>query len=44
MEALSSRYGWTPSEIRDMSLEDVYQYLEIISEINLLKRRNERLK
>jgi len=40
MEALSHRYGWTPNEIRDMNIEDVYQYIEIIAEIN----RQERIK
>lgn len=34
MEALSHRYGWTPDQIRGMTLEDIHQYLEIIQEIN----------
>lgn len=31
MEALSLRYGWTPDEIRSMSMRDINQYLEIIN-------------
>lgn len=38
MEALSARYGWTPNEIRQMALEDVHQYLEIIAEMNRLEK------
>jgi hypothetical protein len=38
MEALSSRYGWTPDQIRAMRFDDVNQYLEIISELNKLER------
>lgn len=33
MEALSERYGWTPQQIRDMDMQDVHQYLEIIKEL-----------
>lgn len=38
MEALSYRYGWTPEQIRNMSIEDIKQYLEIISEIHKIER------
>lgn len=41
MEALSSRYGWTPAQIREQSAEDIEAYLEIIrAEANLSKRKN----
>jgi hypothetical protein len=30
-EALSERYGWTPDQIRQLRLEDVNAYIEIIS-------------
>jgi hypothetical protein len=38
MEALSHRYGWTPNEIRAMSIEDIQQYIEIIAEAHNLER------
>ena len=41
MEALSHRYGWTPNEIREMYIEDVLQYVEIIAEINRLEKINQ---
>lgn len=31
MELLSERYGWTPREIREMSVADVSAYIEIIN-------------
>ena len=43
MEALSRRYGWTPSEIRNMDEMDVRQYLEIIREEYLIEKA-ERMK
>lgn len=30
MELLSAEYGWTPKEIRDTDIDDIYNYLEII--------------
>lgn len=38
MEFLSERYGWTPTQIRDMNLEDVCQYLEIVDEMKALEK------
>lgn len=38
MEALSSRYGWTPKEIREQSVEDLLQYLEIMKEISSIEK------
>lgn len=38
MEALSSRYGWTPDQIRAMHDSDIRQYLEIIGEINKIEK------
>jgi hypothetical protein len=35
---LSARYGWTPKQIRELDLEDVLQYLEIIAEINRIEK------
>lgn len=29
MEALSSTYGWTPDQVRSLSLEDILAYLAI---------------
>lgn len=31
MELLSSEYGWTPKEIKEMDLEEVMTYLQIIN-------------
>ncbi|MFA6158900.1 MAG: hypothetical protein WC763_04760 [Candidatus Paceibacterota bacterium] len=39
MEMLSDRYGWTPDEIKEMSLEDLSSYMAIISEKNRIKNR-----
>jgi cell division septum initiation protein DivIVA len=41
MESLSSRYGWTPDEIRGMDEVDVRQYLEIIAEEYKLKKADQ---
>lgn len=30
MELLSREYGWTPDEIRNMSIEDIENYVTII--------------
>lgn len=30
MELLSKEYGWTPNEIREMSIEDIENYVTII--------------
>lgn len=38
MELLSERYGWTPNEIRAISVEDIYQYIEIINEKQNLEK------
>lgn len=39
MESLSERYGWTPSQIREQRVEDIEQYMQIISVRNKLERR-----
>lgn len=37
MELLSSEYGWTPNEIREMRMDDIENYVTIIS----LKRKEQ---
>jgi len=39
-EALSDRYGWTPSQIREQRADDIEAYLSIIS----MKSQIEKLK
>jgi len=41
MEALSERYGWTPKQIRDMPITDIFQYLEIIKAIKSIEKIRE---
>lgn len=31
MERLSKEYGWTPNQIRDLPVEEVQAYMDIIS-------------
>ena len=31
MELLSSEYGWTPKEIKEMTLEEITKYLQIMN-------------
>jgi len=31
MELLSSEYGWTPQEIRDMDINDIENYITILN-------------
>jgi len=31
MEMLSSEYGWTPNEIKELSISDLNNYLKIIA-------------
>ena len=38
MEALSHRYGWTPTEIREMRMDDILQYTEIMAETYNIER------
>lgn len=38
MEILSREYGWTPSQIRNESYEDIVNYLDIISSRNILEK------
>jgi hypothetical protein len=40
MELLSDRYGWTPDEIRQMSIDDVSAYLAIIGDKNMIAKLN----
>lgn len=41
MERLSSEYGWTPNQIREMDIKDVKDYLDILSIKNqLLKSKS----
>lgn len=44
MEMLSERYGWTPNQIRDISLSDIENYLDIISLKNKNDKENSRRK
>jgi len=37
MEILSKTYGWTPQEIRETSMCDILQYLDIIKMRNKLE-------
>jgi hypothetical protein len=39
MEILSERYGWTPTQIREQSKQDIDAYLKIISERNRLENK-----
>lgn len=32
MEMLSTKYGWTPNQIREISLEDIAVYMDIINQ------------
>ena len=38
MEMLSERYGWTPSQIREQSKDDLNYYIRIISIKNRLEK------
>lgn len=38
MEQLSKEYGWTPTEIRNLSVQDINDYIEIISIRNQLEK------
>ena len=38
MEKLSREYGWTPSQIREMNVTDIQNYLDINSIRNQLER------
>lgn len=31
MERLSKEYGWTPNEIREMRIDDLQAYMDILS-------------
>lgn len=43
MEILSNEYGWTPSQIRNMRVDDIQNYLDIIATRNQLEQaRNKR--
>jgi len=37
MEVLSREYGWTPSEIRDMTRQEISDYMAIIATRNQLE-------
>jgi len=37
-EKLSREYGWTPIQIRELSVEDVQNYLDIMSVRNQLEK------
>lgn len=39
MESLSDKYGWTPNQIRDMRVDDIQNYLDIISIKNKLTKK-----
>lgn len=39
MEMLSERYGWTPDQIRQISMEDIDSYVQIIAEKERLKNK-----
>jgi len=36
---LSDRFGWTPSQIRNMSIIDIQNYLEMISIKNKIENK-----
>jgi hypothetical protein len=38
MELLSDKYGWTPNQIREIPMNDIEDYLEIISMKNRLEQ------
>lgn len=38
MEELSSRYGWTPSQIRAEAAEDIDGYLSVIATKNRIEQ------
>jgi len=38
MEALSDRYGWTPTQIRKQDVNDINSYLQIIAIKNLIEK------
>lgn len=39
MEALSERYGWTPSQIRVERAEDIRAYISIVSTKQKIEKR-----
>lgn len=41
MEMLSKEYGWTPSQIREQSVDDINQYIEIINQKNKIAKANQ---
>jgi hypothetical protein len=41
MEMLSAKYGWTPNEIREISMDDIEQYMEILAEQQKLEKFQE---
>jgi hypothetical protein len=44
-EMLSEKYGWTPNEIKNQSLNDIRDYLEIINiKMKLEKKKMQRAK
>ena len=40
MEMLSSEYGWTPNQIRDINRDDIVNYLEIINTRRLIENKS----
>ena len=40
MEELSREYGWTPSQIRKLTIEELNEYLNIISARKLVHNAN----
>jgi len=40
MEMLSAEYGWTPSQIKNESNEDMLAYIEVINNKRLIEKSN----
>jgi hypothetical protein len=40
MEMLSEKYGWTPTQIREQSIDDILNYIDIISVKNKIEKEN----
>jgi len=46
MEMLSAEYGWTPNQIREQPIQDIKNYIKIISikrnieKANIIKSKN----
>jgi hypothetical protein len=40
MEILSKEYGWTPNEIKETSVDDIQNYLDIMEQRKKLSNQN----